>query len=382
LTGAITPAESPPSDDILDLLACPDCGGGLVPEPEGPAAGALRCACGARFPVAAGIPRLLARDLRERLGPLGDRIPALGEIRAADRSSDNVALANLTYHATEPEAYGDEPLASIGMFDLEGNAQRRIADVIARMAAAGPADVLVDVGCGPGNVLRHVAGRFRRPLGVDLCVPMLERAARDGHRVLAGDAYRLPLKDGIADAVTAFSFLHHLAEPDRFLAEAARVLKPGGFFYSDWDPNGATRERSRLFQGLRDGVIAVLDRTGLAAKPRYYSPEVRPVAELAEFGWHMGSPLEGRRLGAELGRRGLDDVRVVFHDDCPSLDAPRSKTLAKRVQRSLTLLLSGQIGLLLGGPEARAEYFLLLGRKAHRAAAAGASRSSTNVFHS
>ena len=36
------------SDDILDLLACPDCGGGLVPEPEGPAAQGLRCGCGAR----------------------------------------------------------------------------------------------------------------------------------------------------------------------------------------------------------------------------------------------------------------------------------------------------------------------------------------------
>ncbi len=352
-------------DDLLDLLACPDCGrSGLAPEPAAPAGAALLCACGQRFPVAEGIPRLLPRDLRERLGPLGDRIPGLGEIAAADHSPGNVALANLAYHATEPEAYGDEPLASIGMFDPGGNAQRRLAEVVQRMAATGPADVLVDVGCGPGNVLHHVRGRFRRPLGVDLCLPMLERAVRSGFRVLAGDAYRLPLRSGVADAVTAFSFLHHLAEPGRFLAEAVRVLRPGGFFYSDWDPNGATRDRSRLFRAGRDGLIHLLDWIGFVERPRYYSPEVRPVAELAEFGWHLGDPLEGERLGAELRRLGLVDVRVVYHDDCPSLETPHTKTLAKRLQRGATLLLSGQLDLMLRGPDARAEYLLLLGRKA------------------
>src|SRR5262249_16597159 len=71
VTGATPPAECPPSDDILDLLACPDCGGALDAEPLGRAADTLRCACGARFPIAGGIPRLLTRDLRERLGPLG-----------------------------------------------------------------------------------------------------------------------------------------------------------------------------------------------------------------------------------------------------------------------------------------------------------------------
>jgi SAM-dependent methyltransferase/uncharacterized protein YbaR (Trm112 family) len=348
-------------EGIADVLACPDCGGGLAAEPSGLG---LRCACGGLFPVADGIPRLLPRELRERLGPLGERIPALAEIAPADLSPENVALANLTYHASEPEAYGEEPLASVGMFDPEGNAQRRLAEIVGRMAAAGAADVLVDVGCGPGNVLRHAAGRFRRPLGVDLCLPMLRRAASSGFQVVAGDACRLPLRSQAADAVTAFSFLHHLAEPGRFLREAARVLKPGGFFYSDWDPNGATRSRSRPFTAARDALIRVLDRLGVAQSPRYYRPEVRPVAELAEFGWHRGQPLDGRGLAAELRGLGLGDARAVFHDDCPSLDRPRAKSWSKRVQRAATLLLSGQLGLVLRGPDARAEYFLLLGRKA------------------
>jgi SAM-dependent methyltransferase/uncharacterized protein YbaR (Trm112 family) len=346
-------------DDLLGLIACPDCGrGGLLEETQ-----MLRCSCGQAFPVLEGIPRLLPRELRESIGPSGDRIPALSEIAAQDASASNVALANLAYHATAPEAYGDEPLASIGMFDPKGNAQRRLAEVVERIAAAGTADVLVDVGCGPGNVLRHATLRFRRPVGVDICVPMLKRAAQRGYRVLAGDAYRLPVESGVADAVTAFSFLHHLAEPQRFLAEAVRVLKPGGFFYSDWDPNGVTRDRSALFRAARDTVIRTMARMGIARAPRYYAPDIRPVAELAEFGWHRGDPLSGAGLAATLRKLGLADAHAVFHDDCPSLDRPHASTLPKRIQRIATLLLSGHFGLVARGHEASAEYFLLLGRK-------------------
>ncbi len=232
------------------------------------------------------------------------------------------------------------------------------------MAERTSRDLLIDVGCGPGNVLAHAARRFRRPVGVDVSTEMLGRARQAGYRVLAGDAGCLPFQDGVADAVTAFSFLHHLAQPERFLAEACRVLRSGGYFYSDWDPNGAARDRSALFRATRDRLVTWLDRLGLARMPRYYREDVRAVAELAEFGWHYGPPLEPEGLRRELEAHGMSDVRIVRHDDCPSLTAPRRAALAKRVQRVVTLVAAGHIDLLLQGPEAAAEYFLLLGRKA------------------
>jgi SAM-dependent methyltransferase len=45
---------------------------------------------------------------------------------------------------------------------------------------------------------------------------------------LAADALRLPFREGAVDAVTGLDVLHHFARPGEFLAEAARVLRPGG----------------------------------------------------------------------------------------------------------------------------------------------------------
>jgi SAM-dependent methyltransferase len=213
-------------------------------------------------------------------------------------------------------------------------------------------------------VLAHAARAFRRPIGVDLCIPMLERARCDGFEVLAGDAYRLPFADGVADALTAFSFLHHLSDWRAFVREAVRVLKPGGWFYSDWDPNGRTRDRSAAFKLGRDALVALLDRIGIVKAPRYYRPDVRRVAELAEYGWHFGDPLDGRAIADELRSLGVSAPRLIFHDDCPTIDRPHAATALKRVQRAATLALAGQLDLLLRGADARAEYFLLLGCKA------------------
>ncbi|QDE65942.1 hypothetical protein BHS09_02385 [Myxococcus xanthus] len=45
------------------------------------------------------------------------------------------------------------------------------------------------------------------------------------------DAYVLPFDDGCFDVVTCMDFLEHVEEPARVVAEAARVLAPGGLFF-------------------------------------------------------------------------------------------------------------------------------------------------------
>jgi SAM-dependent methyltransferase len=57
---------------------------------------------------------------------------------------------------------------------------------------------------------------------------MLERARRKGLRTLCADAQDLPLPDASFDAAAMVSMLHHTADPRRALAEAKRVLAPGG----------------------------------------------------------------------------------------------------------------------------------------------------------
>ena len=56
-------------------------------------------------------------------------------------------------------------------------------------------------------------------------------------KLLEANTESVPLRDGTANVITANSFLHHLYDIQQTIAEAYRLLKPGGVFYSEEDPN-------------------------------------------------------------------------------------------------------------------------------------------------
>jgi ubiquinone/menaquinone biosynthesis C-methylase UbiE len=103
--------------------------------------------------------------------------------------------------------------------------------VLAPLRAAlmgAPGRQLVDVGGGTGNYSRALRDEGWEPLVVDRSPAMLARASAKGLATLEGDAQALPLADASADAVMLVSMLHHTDDPARALAEARRVLRPGG----------------------------------------------------------------------------------------------------------------------------------------------------------
>ncbi len=94
---------------------------------------------------------------------------------------------------------------------------------------------LLDIGCGTGGLLERVAGRIAEGVGVDASRDMLAlartRLAERGLSHIAvrqADMYRLPIADSTFDAVTLQMVLHYAEDPAVALAEAARVLRPGG----------------------------------------------------------------------------------------------------------------------------------------------------------
>lgn len=100
-------------------------------------------------------------------------------------------------------------------------------------AAARPADAQVlDVAAGPGNVAVELVARgARRVVALDLSEQMLQVGARRGHDGIDwvnGDAQRLPFADATFDAVTISFGLRNVPDPQRAVAEFARVLRPGG----------------------------------------------------------------------------------------------------------------------------------------------------------
>ena len=93
--------------------------------------------------------------------------------------------------------------------------------------------VLVDLGCGAGLLAPHVDGKGYRHVGVDLSRSALALAARHGVTAIRGDVLELPLADHVADVVSAGEILEHVTDLPRAVAEACRILVPGGTLVID-----------------------------------------------------------------------------------------------------------------------------------------------------
>jgi demethylmenaquinone methyltransferase/2-methoxy-6-polyprenyl-1,4-benzoquinol methylase len=99
-----------------------------------------------------------------------------------------------------------------------------------RLLAVGPGDLVVDLGCGTGDMCELARAAGARAVGVDVSAGMLAGArARDAaDALLRGDACCLPLRDGCAAVVTSAFALRNVPSVPALLAEAARILRPGG----------------------------------------------------------------------------------------------------------------------------------------------------------
>lgn len=111
------------------------------------------------------------------------------------------------------------------------------ADIEAALLDALPPRIgrLLDIGCGTGGLLERLAPRIEEGLGVDASRDMLALArTRLAERGLShvsvrqADMYRLALPDAAFDAVMLQMVLHYAEDPAAALAEACRVLRPGG----------------------------------------------------------------------------------------------------------------------------------------------------------
>lgn len=99
--------------------------------------------------------------------------------------------------------------------------------------ASRPDALLVDLGCGAGLLAPHLAGKGYRHVGVDLTRSALDLAAAHGVTVVRADATAVPLADGCADVVSAGELLEHVPDWRRVVAEACRLLRPGGLLVLD-----------------------------------------------------------------------------------------------------------------------------------------------------
>ncbi len=131
----------------------------------------------------------------------------------------------------------------------------RERDLILDVIGDEPGTVL-DTACGAGLVTRPLARAGRRVVGADFNAAACKQARRNGIGAVRGDAFALPLADGIADVVVNVEFAqqYDLLAVERMLHEAARVLRPTGRLVIVWS------NRAALVHRIASAALRILNR--------------------------------------------------------------------------------------------------------------------------
>jgi ubiquinone/menaquinone biosynthesis C-methylase UbiE len=227
----------------------------------------------------AGVGGALARMIADLL-PGKDSLLAGDRQRMMDVRDERAARAAAYFSANAAQW---DQLRSLHV------AEHDVEQAILRLAGSGRFRLHLDLGTGTGRMLQLFSGSSDQAIGIDSSHEMLAIARsnieRTGHRhiqVRHADIYGLPFSTESADLVTIHQVLHYLEEPARALAEAARVLKPGGrLILVDFAPHDVEQLREqhahRRLGLAHEQVQGWLERAGLElAKHELLPPPQRP----------------------------------------------------------------------------------------------------------
>ena len=172
---------------------------------------------------------------------------------------------------------------------LIGAITSRLAESLLDAAGVRSDRRVLDVATGPGYVAERAAARGARAVGIDVAEGMLELARQrvGGIELLRADADELPFDDASFDAVVGGFVINHLPHPQRALAEAKRVLVPGGAVaFSVWD----RPERMRVIGVVKEAIEPAGEDSGDALPAG--GPDPYRFADEGEF----HALLEGAKL--------------------------------------------------------------------------------------
>ncbi|HWH17406.1 MAG TPA: metalloregulator ArsR/SmtB family transcription factor [Allosphingosinicella sp.] len=132
-------------------------------------------------------------------------------------------------------------------------AESEVEAAIARAIADRPIGRLVDIGTGTGRMIELFGPAADAALGVDRSPEMLRlarvklaQAGLQSAELRQGDMYSLPLPQGSADTIIIHQVLHYAQQPEAAVAEAARLLAPGGrLVIVDFAPHEREELRTR-----------------------------------------------------------------------------------------------------------------------------------------
>lgn len=185
-----------------------------------------------RFPDGAWVFYRLPAD-----GPvrrLADAILDLLDEASADRDAQRLEQVRAE-RAAEAKQYFDRVAPQWDRLRSLYVAETAVEAAIERAAGPGPFERVVDLGTGSGRMLTLLGRRARMSIGLDLSQQMLNiaranvaQAGLEKVELRHGDIFATRLPSASADLVVVHQVLHYLTDPQAAVAEAARLVMPGG----------------------------------------------------------------------------------------------------------------------------------------------------------
>jgi SAM-dependent methyltransferase len=238
--------------------------------------GLLQCACGRRFPIVNGIPRILddafkvfpdfVQRYRDRLPPLPD-IPAM---RTREADAIRRTRESFGYQWTQ---------FSEMVIDFRDNFLTYIEPLDESFF---PGKLGLDLGCGFGRHIYNAAKFGAEMIGVDLSEAIESTRANtkdlpNVHLVQA-DVYHLPIRPGVLDFAYSIGVLHHTPDPEAAFRCLVPLVKPGGSVFV-W-----VYSKSRSFWNVcLESVRAVTTRL-----PKPVQKGISLAAALVDYGGFVG----------------------------------------------------------------------------------------------
>lgn len=155
----------------------------------------------------------------------------IGEVPEAAQDSEALRLV-LERRKDRVRAYFDELAGKFGKHYVPGRSWQGIAEALLRLM---PPMTIADLGAGEGAFSQLLAQRAERVIAVDNSEKMVEFGAEVARRngignleYRQGDLEAAPIADAAVDLAFFSQSLHHAQHPERAVAEAYRILRPGG----------------------------------------------------------------------------------------------------------------------------------------------------------
>jgi len=156
---------------------------------------------------------------------------AVREVPETEQDSQTLRLV-LRKRGDAVRRYFDELAGKFGRQYVPGRSWKGIAEALLKLM---PPMVVADLGAGEGTLSQLMAQRAKRVIAIDNSEKMVEFGAELARKhgianleYRLGDLEDVPIRTGTVDLAFLSQALHHASHPERAMAEAKRILKPGG----------------------------------------------------------------------------------------------------------------------------------------------------------